>query len=95
MRNVYGGEFSGSLAEESPEPFVWIDIHGRTHNEPAQGRFAYKYVFGGWAFAGYGARRGSCGGCLLDPDPESGAPLASCPLCGASQEAGNGDHDGT
>jgi hypothetical protein len=87
MRNVYGGLLDGALAEESSEPFGWIDANGRVYPEPGSGRLAYRYVLGGWAFAGHGAQRGSCGGCLLAPDPQSGGPLASCPLCGASQEA--------
>lgn len=90
MRNVYGGKWDGALAAESPKAFGWIDSTGRVYSEPGPGRLAYRYVFGGWAFAGYGARRGSCGGCLLAPDPESGAALEHCPLCGAAQEAGSG-----
>lgn len=85
MRNVYEGPFDGGVAGELDAPFAFIDSSGRCYSEPAPDRAAYRYVFGGWCFAGHGAQRGSCGGCLLAPDPESGAPLAHCPLCGASQ----------
>ncbi len=64
--------------------FGWLDGHAHVHAEAAAGRYAYKWDGRGWRFAGHGARPGFCGGCLLDPDPATGRPLARCPLCGAA-----------
>lgn len=83
MRNVYEGPFDGTVADELNEPVAFIDGNGRAHREPAAGRFPYRYTFGGWCFAGHGARRGPCGGCFLAPDPDSGDALTRCPLCEA------------
>jgi hypothetical protein len=76
------------LADESDEPVRWIDVAGRCHAEPGPGRLAYQYGFGGWVFKGYGARPCPCGGCLLDPDPDTGGRLDACPLCGARDDSG-------
>jgi hypothetical protein len=84
-RVCHGGPLDGERVPRSRVrgAFAWLDAVGRAYGAPGDGRALYLVDGEALAFAGHGVRR--CAGCggLIDADPDTGAKISACPLCGA------------